>query len=78
MAICRGRAHRGHEFVLEAMRQSGDALQDAVAELKADRELVLVAVRQDGCALQHVVAELKADRNARPGSRAAELTRTAR
>ena len=40
------------ELVLEAVRQDGDALAHAVAELRADRELVLEAVRQTVHALQ--------------------------
>jgi hypothetical protein len=56
-----GRAHRGHEF-LKAMRQSGDTLQDAVAELKADRELDLEAAGQTVHAGRYVGAVRKVDR----------------
>jgi hypothetical protein len=45
--------------VLEAVRQSGQALKCASAELKADREVVLGAVRQNGQALQCASAELQ-------------------
>ena len=48
--------------VLAAVQQSGEALQFASEELKADREVVLAAVQQDGLALEHASEELRANR----------------
>ena len=48
--------------MLAAVKQHGEALYDAAAPLKADREFVLAAVKQHGWALQYAAAPLKADR----------------
>jgi hypothetical protein len=50
------------ELVLEAVRQTGAALQYAVAELTADRVPALEVVRKDGRARKFAAAVLKADR----------------
>ena len=49
------------EIVMEAVKQSGWALQYASAELQGDRE-TLEAVKQYGVALEYALAELKGDR----------------
>ena len=50
------------EIVMEAVKQSGNALQYASAELKGDREFMMEAVKQVGHALSYASAELKKDR----------------
>ncbi len=50
------------EYVLEAIRKSGWALQFADESLKADREVVLEAVRQNGHALEYAAKELQKDK----------------
>ena len=47
------------EIVLEAVKQSWEALEYASATLKDDREIVLEAVKQNGRALQYASAELR-------------------
>ena len=49
----------GREFVLEAVKQNGYALDYAADSLKADREVVLAAVKEYGwAALQYASEEL--------------------
>ena len=50
------------EFMLQAVKQDGNALLYASKELKNDREIVMEAVKQDGTALQYASAELKGNR----------------
>jgi len=50
------------DVVLKEVRESGNALEFACSELRADREVVLAAVKQDGLALQFASEELRADR----------------
>ena len=52
---------RDRDEVLESVRQAGDELEFAAAELRADRQIVLEAVRHYGCALRLAAAELRAD-----------------
>ena len=47
---------------MEAVKQHGNALTYASAELRGDREIVMEAVKQNGHALGEVSAELKDDR----------------
>ena len=49
------------EFVLEAVKQHGLALEYAAESLKADCEVVLEAVRQNGGALRFAAEELRND-----------------
>jgi hypothetical protein len=48
--------------LLAEVAQDGYALEDAAAELKADKEIVATAVAQNGEALEYAAAELQADR----------------
>ena len=57
-AASRRMEHR--EFVLEAIRLRGTALEHAPL-FQADREVVLAAVEQDGFALRYAAAELLSD-----------------
>ena len=41
------------EAALEAVKQDGDALENASEDLQADRGVVLEAVKQNGRALEH-------------------------
>ena len=49
------------EFLMEAVKQNGHALEYASAELKGDREIVMAAVKQNGDALEYASDELKGD-----------------
>ncbi len=49
------------EFVLEVVKQDGEALQYASDELRNDKDVVLAAVQQDRDALQYASDELKDD-----------------
>jgi hypothetical protein len=50
------------EFVLEAVRKNGSALEYASKELRGDKEVVLEAVKQDGLALNYAREELRNDK----------------
>ena len=52
-----------HQFMLEAVKQDGRALEYASEELRGDREVVLEAVKQDefGSTLQYASPELRGD-----------------
>jgi hypothetical protein len=50
------------DVVREAVKQRGEALQFAQANLQADRNLVISAVQHSGRALQHASPVLQADR----------------
>ena len=47
---------------MEAVKQNGDALVCASAELQGDREFMMAAVKQDGLALGYASVELRDDR----------------
>ena len=47
---------------MAAVKQNGEALRYASAELKGDREVVMAAVKQDWRALEYASEELKGDR----------------
>ena len=47
---------------MQAVAQTGWALEFATEELKGDREIVMRAVSQEGLALKYATEELKCDR----------------
>ena len=53
----------------EMLARSGDELEYASVELRADRDVVLAAVAQNGRALEYASVELRANREVVPAAR---------
>ncbi len=53
---------KNRDFILQAVKQNGLALEHANDALRADNEVVLAAVKQNGLALAYVAPELREDR----------------
>ena len=55
--------HADRAFVLQAVKQNGQAIQYAAGERCTESEFVLEAVKMDGCALEDAAEALHADRD---------------